>query len=126
MGWLSSSPAVDSAPAAPKASTDGAFEAPDRNARAHCWEARDAYFHCLDRNAIIDSVKAASLVEERCGKEDVQFKTNCASSWVQYFKKRRVVEYQRDQTLKKLEAEGAQKMDGALPGGAPTSPPAAR
>ena len=33
---------------------------------------------------------------------------------VTYFKKRRVMEHQRDLTLKKLNAEGATPMDGSL------------
>ena len=33
-----------------------------------------------------------------------------AAIQVTYFKKRRVMEYQRDQTIKKLNAEGAQPM----------------
>jgi len=37
---------------------------------------------------------------------------------VTYFKKRRVMEYQRNQTLERLKAEGAQEMPGQLgPGG---------
>lgn len=37
---------------------------------------------------------------------------------VQYFKKRRVMEYQREQTLQKLKAEGAQEMPGVIGAGA--------
>lgn len=81
MGWFSSSektPSVD----APKPSNDGGFIAPDRNQRAHCWEARDVYFACLDRNNILDSVKEANKAATLCGKENVGFEKNCASSWV--------------------------------------------
>ncbi len=31
--------------------------APSRTERQKCWDSRDAYFTCLDRNEIIDPVK---------------------------------------------------------------------
>lgn len=80
MGWFSSD--TPSAPDAPKASGDGGFIAPDRNKRAHCWEARDAYFACLDKNNIIDSVKQADKADTACASETQAFDRNCASSWV--------------------------------------------
>lgn len=42
---------------------------------------------------------------------------------VQYFKKRRVMEHQREQTLQKLKAEGAQEMPGVIGAGAPGQKP---
>merc|ERR1711877_11521 len=95
MGWFSTGNS-QAAPPPPEPSQDGGFIAPDRSARAVCWEGRDNFFKCLERNGIVDSVK-----------EDEKARQACASSWVTYFKKRRVVEFQRDQTLKKLNAEGA-------------------
>jgi cytochrome c oxidase assembly factor 6 len=80
MGWFASDKAA--APEAPKASGDGGFIAPDRNKRAHCWEARDAYFACLDKNSIIDSVKRAEEADSLCAAETTKFNQNCASSWV--------------------------------------------
>ena len=141
MGWFSAEPAK------PTPSTDGAFEAPNRSSRAHCWESRDAYFRCLDRNNIIDSLKDQDLAIQRCSSESKGLDTNCASSWVserdppfrlipddinvkelsgfcsfilaymlyaqvQYFKKRRVAEYNKAQTIKDLEAKGAQRLPG--------------
>ncbi|KAI9676830.1 MAG: hypothetical protein M1817_006669 [Caeruleum heppii] len=105
MGWFSSSPSPSLS--TPKVSADGTPEAPNRSARSHCWEARDAYFQCLDRNSIIDSIKDSKLANERCGKEDEAFAKDCATSWIQYFKKRRVMEHQRNETLEKLSKEGA-------------------
>lgn len=69
-------------PTTPKPSNDGGFIAPDRDARAHCWEARDAFFACLDRNSIIDSIKQDEKARAVCGPEHVQFEKNCAASWV--------------------------------------------
>ncbi|KAI9775579.1 MAG: hypothetical protein M1835_005791 [Candelina submexicana] len=94
-------------PTTPKPSPDGAFEAPDRSARAHCWEARDGFFACLEKNGIIDSIKEKEVADERCGKEGKVFERDCAKSWVQYFKKRRVMEHKRDLTIAKIDADNA-------------------
>lgn len=67
---------------APKPSPDGAFEAPNRTARANCWRARDQFFDCLERNAIIDSIKDKEGAQSACGEESKGFDKECASSWV--------------------------------------------
>jgi len=79
MGFFSSS--SDKLPA-PKISTDGTPIAPDRSARAKCWEARDIYFQCLDKNNIVDSLTHKDAAEKSCGAESKGFEANCASSWV--------------------------------------------
>ncbi|CAK3964304.1 related to Cytochrome c oxidase subunit 6B new16 [Lecanosticta acicola] len=107
MVWFSSSPSQ----AAPEPSRDGGFIAPDRTARQQCWDGRDNFFKCLDKVGIIDSVKEDDRAKKSCAPELKEFEKACAESWVTYFKKRRVMEYQRDQTLKKLNAEGATPMD---------------
>ncbi|KAI9816597.1 MAG: hypothetical protein M1827_001729 [Pycnora praestabilis] len=112
----------------PEASPDGAYIAPDRRARRRCWEARDAFFRCLDEGEIVDSVREEGRMkaERECGGEGRRLEGECAASWVQYFKKRRVMEHNRDQTLSKLKAEGAKQMPGVLPGrGDPGAPSAA-
>ena len=78
MGLFSSSPSLPE----PKISSDGAPIAPDRTQRAKCWEARDAYFKCLDRNNIIDSISEKDKAEKGCSAEARGFESNCASSWV--------------------------------------------
>lgn len=107
---------------APKISSDGTPIAPDRSQRSKCWEARDAYFACLDKNNVIDSLSSANkaVADKACAEESKDFDSSCASSWVQYFKKRRVMEYQRNQQLEKLKAEGALE----LPPGVGPIPPA--
>ncbi|KAF2864641.1 cytochrome oxidase c subunit VIb-domain-containing protein [Massariosphaeria phaeospora] len=115
MGWLSWGSSDDSGP---KKTSGGAFEAPTRTTRAKCYESRDAFFECLDRNNILDSIhtkggRAASA--KLCGDLDKDFEKNCAHSWVEYFKKQRVVNYQKEQTIKKLEAEGADVVAPQLP-----------
>ena len=78
MGLFGSS----STPSTPKTSVDGTPEAPDRTARAKCWEGRDAFFKCLDRNGIIDSIKDEDKASKLCGNEGKLFEKDCASSWV--------------------------------------------
>lgn len=87
MGWFSSSsssPAADKPASieAPKASNDGGYIAPDRSQRALCWEGRDGFFACLDRNNIVDSVKESEKAARLCAKENQVFEKNCATSWV--------------------------------------------
>lgn len=78
MGWLWSS----SSQSGPKPSTDGGFIAPDRDQRAKCWEARDTYYNCLDKNGIIDPIKDDQKAKEACGLEEKGFEGQCAKSWV--------------------------------------------
>ncbi|TVY42812.1 Cytochrome c oxidase subunit 6B-like protein [Lachnellula subtilissima] len=110
-------------PPPPKISSDGAPIAPDRTQRAKCWEGRDGYFKCLDKNGIIDSIGEKAKAEKECASEARGFEANCASSWVTYFKKRRVMEYQKFQTMEKLRAEGAQEMPGEIGPGGPGQKP---
>jgi cytochrome c oxidase assembly factor 6 len=109
MGWFTSSNSGTTTNAQP--SNDGGFIAPDRSAREQCWYGRDAFFKCLDRNDIIDSVKEDDKAKKLCASELKAFEKACADSWVTYFKKRRVFEYQKELTLKKLEAEGAKPLE---------------
>ena len=69
-------------PKAPKASADGAYEAPDRSQRAACWAARDEFFDCLNKHDILDSVKEESAAKEKCGRALEAFERDCAASWV--------------------------------------------
>lgn len=111
MGWFDTSSAK-SPLESPKPSNDGGFIAPDRTARTKCWEARDAFFQCLDENSIIDSIKQDEKAKKACGAELKGFEKDCASSWITYFKKRRVMEFQRAETMKRIEAENAQPING--------------
>ncbi|KAF2399823.1 hypothetical protein EJ06DRAFT_530605 [Trichodelitschia bisporula] len=86
-------------------SDTGLYEAPGRTSRVKCWDARDTYFQCLDRNNILDALKHEEDAARLCGKESQAFEGNCALSWVKYFKQRRVAEYEKEQLLKKQAAE---------------------
>ncbi|KAL1602858.1 hypothetical protein SLS60_006281 [Paraconiothyrium brasiliense] len=69
----------------PKKTADGAFVAPTKTTRQKCYESRDAFFECLDRNNILDSVntkKGRDAAAKSCGPADQAFEKNCAHSWV--------------------------------------------
>lgn len=85
--------------------------APTRTERKKCWESRDAYFACLDRNNILDAVKDDKAAAKNCGGESAVFERDCASEWVTYFKKWRVAEHNKKQRLAQLQAQGAQSVE---------------
>ncbi|KAK4124455.1 hypothetical protein N657DRAFT_392575 [Parathielavia appendiculata] len=85
--------------------------APSRAERQKCWEARDAYFACLDANAIVDALKDEKKATRACASQSDRFEKDCAAQWVTYFKKWRVQDIQKKARLKELEAQGANKMD---------------
>lgn len=58
---------------------------PDRRERAKCWEARDAYFACLDRVGVIDAIKNDEQARKGCPSETAAFERDCAASWVRPF-----------------------------------------
>ena len=56
--------------------------APTRSERQRCWEARDAYFACLDAHNIVDALKDEGTAAKACGAQSTQFEQNCATQWV--------------------------------------------
>lgn len=56
--------------------------APSRTERRRCWESRDAYFACLDRNNILDAIKDDKAAAKQCGGESTVFERDCAAEWV--------------------------------------------
>jgi cytochrome c oxidase assembly factor 6 len=82
MGWFSSGPKDEGGPAK---TSGGAFESPSRSNRKQCYAARDAFFECLDKNDILDSInskKGRDKAHSFCGQLDQEFEKNCAHSWV--------------------------------------------
>ncbi|KAJ5723193.1 Cytochrome c oxidase assembly factor 6 [Penicillium malachiteum] len=104
MGWLPWS-SDDS-----KKASDGGRIAPDRTSRARCWEGRDLFFACLDRNNVLDGIKDDKEARRKCSKEVAEFEAACSSTWVKYFKEKRVMEYNRDKTIERIKKEDAEKM----------------
>jgi cytochrome c oxidase assembly factor 6 len=90
--WLWSSSSVPDGP-------------PDRASRVRCWDARDQFFACLDKNDILDALKEDDKASKLCGTELKGFDQNCAASWVKYFKQRRVAEHDKAKLLAKQQAE---------------------
>lgn len=79
------SPFGSSEESGPKKTAGGAFEQPSRTNRAKCYEARDAFFECLDRNNILDSIHTKAgraATASKCAETDKAFERNCAHSWV--------------------------------------------
>ncbi|OQD76152.1 hypothetical protein PENDEC_c005G01293 [Penicillium decumbens] len=90
--------------------SDGGRIAPDRTSRARCWEGRDIFFACLDRNDILDGIKNDKEARQKCAKEVAEFEAACSQTWVKYFKEKRVMEYNRDRTIERIKNEDAQKV----------------
>jgi cytochrome c oxidase assembly factor 6 len=115
--------------------------APSRSERQKCWEARDLYFSCLDRNDIVDAVANDKQARRACGSDSAAFERDCATEWVspflspttlfsslmirwptnavltmiclqvKYFKQWRVADHQKKQRLAELQKQGAVQMD---------------
>lgn len=58
------------------------YRPPGRQTRAKCWDSRDVFNECLNRNNILDAIKDKDAADKACGKESDLFEKNCASSWV--------------------------------------------
>lgn len=86
MGWFSSSPAEkgkeEKAVEDHPTSLGGTYTPMKRAERQKCWEARDGYFGCLDRNNILDAVKDADAAASKCAPENKVYEQDCATSWV--------------------------------------------
>ncbi|CAI7622775.1 Cytochrome c oxidase assembly factor 6 [Penicillium manginii] len=102
MGWLPWSSGAE-----PNKASDGGRIAPDRTSRKRCWEGRDLFFACLDRNDILDGIKDDKEARRKCAKEVEEFEAACSATWVKYFKEKRVMEYNRDQTIARIKKEDA-------------------
>lgn len=79
--WLGGSPPPKAEPVRKK-SSDGGYVAPDRNARDLCYESRDFFFECLDKNEILSAVKEDEKARQLCPKEYTDFERDCAKTWV--------------------------------------------
>lgn len=83
MGWFSSSPPSSASPNAPEpVAQDSMYKPLKRNERKACWDARDKYFACLDRNNILDAIKDEEAASKSCSTASSAFEADCASSWV--------------------------------------------
>ncbi|GAA5827665.1 hypothetical protein JCM5353_008367 [Sporobolomyces roseus] len=87
MGWFSSSSSTDTS-----STTTSDSNAPSRSERKACWDSRDEYFGCLDKN----QVSVPGQEGAACKDEDGTYRKHCAASWVDYFNKRRVLQLRQD------------------------------
>ena len=76
-GFGSSSSSSSSASSS-SSTTPTAGAAPNREERAACWTARDAYFTCLDQNGVI----SAGDEKGPCQREKKGYEGSCSRSWV--------------------------------------------
>ncbi|KAJ3225130.1 hypothetical protein HK099_007335 [Clydaea vesicula] len=105
---------------------------PNQSKRAQCWEARDFYFNCLNRNDLwlvglnpktydeilnvnitnpaIKCEKDKNLTKEerrelfKCKPELLNFEKSCLKSWVTHFSLIRIKELQTDELKKSIES----------------------
>ena len=78
--WLTGS-STPAQPAAPKAQ-DGGLVAPERSKREMCYESRDIFFQCLDKNDILDAIREDDKARKTCPQEVQAYERDCARSWV--------------------------------------------
>lgn len=83
-------------------------ELPKREQRKKCWESRDLYFACLDKEGIINPFDPSKTkqIKQNCGSEDVQFQKDCIASWVKYFKEKRPFDLKKEKLLSEAANQG--------------------
>ncbi|XP_075556031.1 cytochrome c oxidase assembly factor 6 homolog isoform X1 [Dermacentor variabilis] len=67
---------------------------PNKEQRQKCWDSRDRYWECLDKNA---------ENANRCTEMKSQYETHCPSQWVKHFNRKREYLQFKD----KIENEGS-------------------
>lgn len=86
MGWLPAwgSTSKPEGPSSSDTINSEEYRPPGRQTRAKCWDSRDVFNECLNRNNILDAIKDKDAADKVCGKESDLFEKNCASSWVSF------------------------------------------
>lgn len=90
------------------------------SSREVCWQARDAYFACLDRNDIqlpstrqqlsndTESANAmATQVRRHCRDERARLEEQCLVSWIRHFEQRRAFEREKSARMDALNKRDA-------------------
>ena len=85
---------------------------PNKSKRKECWEARDGFFDCLEKNKIDNSLdpKEEDTVKKNCGDLRDNFQNKCVASWFKYFQEKRYNDLIRQRYIEKLESENAQPL----------------
>ncbi|KAH9050378.1 cytochrome oxidase c subunit VIb-domain-containing protein [Lactarius deliciosus] len=95
MAWF-----TGSSSSKPENNTNSSF----REDRSKCWEARDAYFTCLDAAEVV----VAGTEGSKCAAERKAYEQNCAKSWIDYFNQRRVLAEKQKPLLAQAATQAAQ------------------
>lgn len=85
----------------------------NREQRKQCWESRDLFFDCLEKNNIIDATdksKNLKVVKTKCSPQLKSFEKNCAESWVSYFKEKRIQDYKKQKFQEEMDKIGAKQI----------------
>ncbi|KAJ7052017.1 cytochrome oxidase c subunit VIb-domain-containing protein [Mycena amicta] len=77
---------------------------PTRQERQACWDARDAYFVCLDSVGV---VRPGSEGHKVCAVENRLYEKTCAQSWVTYFNERRRLAFAQKDMIAQANAQNA-------------------
>ncbi|KAI9454806.1 cytochrome oxidase c subunit VIb-domain-containing protein [Russula earlei] len=75
-----------------------------REDRSKCWEARDAYFSCLDTAEVV----VAGTEGSKCASQRKSYEKNCAKSWIDYFNQRRVLAEKQKPFLAQAASQAAE------------------
>lgn len=75
---------------------------PTKEERTRCWDSRDRYWECLDKNGEKDAVKGGP-----CGQLRDIFEKSCTPQWAKHFDKRRSYL----QFKHRIETEGYEPLD---------------
>lgn len=91
---------------------DAVVDPPDKSQRRVCWDARDAFFACLNSASVDNSLdpKQKPVVDAKCAPQLKAMEQSCVASWVKYFQEKRAADIKREKYIEKLEAEGAQPL----------------
>lgn len=65
---------------------------PDKETRQSCWNARDEYWQCLDKNAPDYQATSGADEPKECQKFRKLFQSKCPGQWVKHFDRKRTYE----------------------------------
>lgn len=68
-----------------------------RAQRIKCWESRDLFFACLDKIGVVDSLSSVNeeKISRNCSEEFARFNDQCINSWIQYFQRKRITDWEK-------------------------------
>lgn len=65
---------------------------PDKAKRTKCWDSRDNYWQCLEKNAPEHSTTGGQEEPSACISLRKIFESNCPAQWVKHFDRKRSYE----------------------------------